>query len=69
MAAIRYLESALVAAPIDGVVLRYGSLYGPSASEAFLDIITRRRMPIAGEGGGVWSMLHVDDAASATVAA
>jgi nucleoside-diphosphate-sugar epimerase len=69
LAAIRYLEGAVLAAPIEGVVLRYGSLYGPGASDFIADVVRKRRMPIVGAGSGVWSMCHVDDAASATVAA
>jgi 2-alkyl-3-oxoalkanoate reductase len=68
-AAIRYLEKTVVAAPLEGVVLRYGSLYGPGASDFMIDTVTKRKMPVVGGGGGVWSMCHVDDAASATVAA
>ncbi|HEX3335654.1 MAG TPA: NAD(P)-dependent oxidoreductase [Jatrophihabitans sp.] len=69
LAAIGHLEAAVLAAPIDGVVLRYGSLYGPGASDLIADVVRKRRMPIIGAGSGVWSMCHVDDAASATVAA
>jgi 2-alkyl-3-oxoalkanoate reductase len=68
-AAIRYLEKTVVAAPLEGVVLRYGSLYGPGASDFMIDTVSKRKMPVVGGGGGVWSMCHVDDAASATVAA
>jgi 2-alkyl-3-oxoalkanoate reductase len=74
MAAIRYLESAVSgAAGIDGVVLRYGGLYGPGTSLSeggqHLELIRRRRFPIVGEGSGVWSFTHVDDAATATLLA
>lgn len=68
-AAIRYLERAVTSAPLEGVVLRYGSLYGPRASDGFVDLIRRRRFPVVGSGAGIWSFLHVADAASATVAA
>jgi nucleoside-diphosphate-sugar epimerase len=70
MAAIRHLEDAVLTAPLEGVVLRYGNFYGPGTS--FEDIVAevrRRRLPIIGDGGGVWSFLHVDDAASAVLAA
>ena len=67
--AIGYLERAVVAAPLEGVVLRYGSLYGPGASESYTDLLRRRQFPLIGSGAGVWSFLHVTDAASATVAA
>jgi 2-alkyl-3-oxoalkanoate reductase len=67
--AIRHLEQAVTAAPLAGIVLRYGSLYGPGASEMFVRLIRRRRVPVIGSGAGVWSFLHVTDAAAATVAA
>ena len=69
LAAIKYVEQAVLAAPLEGVVLRYGMFYGPGASDEMVDLIRKRRMPIVGGGGGVWSMIHIDDAASATVAA
>ncbi len=69
MAAIRHLERAVLAAPLDGVVLRYGLFYGPGASDPMVELVRRRRMPIVGNGGGIWSLIHVDDAAAATVAA
>jgi len=72
--AIRYLERALEAAEgIETIVLRYGWFYGPGTSlgrgEALLDGIRRRQMPIVGSGTGIWSFLHIGDAAAATVAA
>jgi 2-alkyl-3-oxoalkanoate reductase len=56
---------------IEGIVLRYGSFYGPgtSASVEFPEMLRKRRFPLVGDGGGVWSFIHTDDAASATVAA
>lgn len=58
---------------IEGVVLRYGFFYGPGtyygdAGTTTADV-RRRRMPIVGRGSGVFSFIHVDDAADATVAA
>jgi len=59
----------------EGIVLRYGAFYGPGTSisadpEALLTkAIRKRRFPIIGGGGGVWSFVHIEDAASATVAA
>lgn len=56
-----------------GIVLRYGQLYGPGTGfakdGAWATSLRRRRLPIVGGGSGVFSFLHVDDAASATVAA
>jgi 2-alkyl-3-oxoalkanoate reductase len=69
MAAIRYVEQAVTQAPLDGIVLRYGNFYGPGASEPLVDLVRKRRFPVIGDGGGVWSWTHLDDAASATVAA
>jgi nucleoside-diphosphate-sugar epimerase len=76
LAAIRYLEDAVAGAEgIDGVVLRYGGFYGPGTGLArgeespFADTIRKRRFPILDGGTGVWSFVHIDDAAAATVAA
>jgi nucleoside-diphosphate-sugar epimerase len=69
LAAILEQERMVQTAPIDGIVLRYGNLYGPGASEDLIDLIRRRRLPIVGSGRGIWSWLHIEDAASATVAA
>jgi nucleoside-diphosphate-sugar epimerase len=74
--AMRHLEEAVTGITwADGIVLRYGGFYGPGTGiEAAPDavmagLIRRRRFPIVGRGGGVWSMVHIADAASATVAA
>jgi 2-alkyl-3-oxoalkanoate reductase len=66
--AIRYLENAVVSSPMEGVALRYGSLYGPGATDLFIGMIKRRQVPVIGNGAGVWSFTHVQDAASAAVA-
>jgi nucleoside-diphosphate-sugar epimerase len=67
--AIGSLERAVLRAGVDAVALRYGFLYGPGASEAMVELIRKRRMPLVGVGAGIWSFVHVDDAASAAVAA
>jgi nucleoside-diphosphate-sugar epimerase len=67
--AIRYLERAVLNSPLEPVVLRYGSFYGPGASEEFVAMVRNRKLPVAGAGAGVWSFIHVDDAAAATVLA
>jgi nucleoside-diphosphate-sugar epimerase len=72
--AIRYLERAVLGADgIEGVALRYANLYGPGtgfAADGDIAASVRKRMlPIIGNGAGIWSFIHVDDAASATVAA
>jgi nucleoside-diphosphate-sugar epimerase len=54
-------------------VLRYGGFYGPGTSLApdgeQIEAIRKRKVPIVGDGGAVWSFIHVADAADATVAA
>jgi nucleoside-diphosphate-sugar epimerase len=69
--AIRHLEDAVTAA--GGVVLRYGGFYGPGTSFApggeHVEQVRKRRLPIVGDGAGVWSFVHIEDAADATVAA
>jgi nucleoside-diphosphate-sugar epimerase len=74
--AIRHLQEAVTGASwLEGVVLRYGALYGPgtaiSADPAatLSAAIRKRRFPIVGDGGGISSFIHVDDAAAATVVA
>jgi 2-alkyl-3-oxoalkanoate reductase len=67
--AIRYLENAVTSAPLEGLALRYGMLYGPGSSEVFIRSLRRRQVPVVGSGAGVWSFVHVTDAAAATVAA
>jgi nucleoside-diphosphate-sugar epimerase len=69
LAAIRFLEQAVLAAAPEGIVLRYGNFYGPGASEALVGLVRKRRLPIIGTGAGVWSWVHLHDAAAATVAA
>jgi nucleoside-diphosphate-sugar epimerase len=69
MAAIRHLEQAVLDAPLEGVVLRYGMFYGPGASDEMIAVIRKRGMPIVGKGAAIWSMTHIQDAATATVAA
>jgi nucleoside-diphosphate-sugar epimerase len=76
MAAIRYLESAVSSADrVDGLVLRYGWFYGPGTSVALeplgsqVELLRKRRFPVIGEGTGVWSFVHIEDAARATLLA
>ncbi len=70
LAAIRYLERAILdTAPIEGIALRYGGFYGPGASSELIELVRKRRLPVVGGGGGVWSFIHIDDAATATAAA
>ena len=74
--AIRYLERAVTQADwIEGVVLRYGGFYGPGTSleldppGEMLEMIRKRKFPIVGAGGGVWSFIHIEDAGEATLRA
>jgi nucleoside-diphosphate-sugar epimerase len=72
--AIRRLESlVLEATDLEGVVLRYGSFYGPGTALAdggeLATLVRRRRFPTIGAGSGVWSFIHMDDAAAATALA
>jgi hypothetical protein len=66
-AAIRYLEETVSGLQdIEGVVLRYGGLYGPGTpfreDGEYVKLIKKRGFPIIGDGGGVWSFTHIDDA-------
>ena len=74
LAAIRHLEEAVLGAGwTEGIVLRYGGFYGPGTSLApgaeQVELVRKRKFPLVGDGGGVWSFIHVADAAEATVAA
>lgn len=74
LGAIRYLERAVQSATgIDAIALRYGLFYGPgtgiSADGPMVEMVRKRRLPIVGDGAGIWSFVHIDDAATATVAA
>jgi 2-alkyl-3-oxoalkanoate reductase len=69
VAAIRHVEQAVPATAPEGIVLRYGSLYGPGASDVLLDMVRKRQLPVIGGGTGIWSFIEVTDAAAATVAA
>lgn len=71
---IKHLEGAVLSKfPRGGIVLRYGSFYGPgtafSKGGAMFEAVKKRRLPIVAGGKGVWSFVHIDDVASATVAA
>ena len=66
LGAISHLEQAVVDA--GGLALRYGGLYG-SLHDVQLPLVRKRRFPVVGDGGGVWSFVHLDDAAAATVLA
>ena len=74
LGAVQTLERTVLGAnALEGVVLRYGYFYGPGTIYArdgsFAQDVSRRRMPLVGHGGGVFSFIHINDAARATVAA
>jgi nucleoside-diphosphate-sugar epimerase len=74
VAALHALEDAVTKTDgIEGLVLRYGFFYGPGSAYTqdgfFAREVRRRRFPVVGKGTGVFSFIHVDDAADATVAA
>jgi nucleoside-diphosphate-sugar epimerase len=66
VAAIRHVEEATVA--FGGAALRYGWFYG-APGDPFPETLRARKLPIVGGGEGVWSFVHVEDAAAATVLA
>jgi len=74
LAAIRYLEDKMRSVTyLEGIALRYGMFYGPGTAigkgGAIFKMVKKRKLPIIGGGGGIWSFIHISDAARATVAA
>jgi nucleoside-diphosphate-sugar epimerase len=76
LAAIRYVEETVTRAEgIQGLALRYGGFYGPGTSLGLnpdgeqIEMIRKRRFPVIGSGAGIWSLVHIHDAAAATAAA
>jgi nucleoside-diphosphate-sugar epimerase len=76
MAAIRHVEEAVIGASwLEGIVLRYGGFYGPGTTlsadptASHSAAIRKRQFPVVGDGGGVWSFIHIADAAAATAVA
>jgi 2-alkyl-3-oxoalkanoate reductase len=65
-AAMRHLDDAVTAA--GGIALRYGGFYG-AANDGLIGPVRKRQFPIVGNGEGIMSFIHVDDAAAATVLA
>ena len=65
-AAMRYLDQAVTDA--GGIALRYGGFYG-APNDGLIEPVRRRQFPIVGDGDGVFSFIHLDDAAAATVLA
>ena len=69
LAAIRHVEETVPLKAPEGLVLRYGSFYGPGASQVLLDFLRKRQLPVIGGGAGIWSFIEITDAAAATIAA
>lgn len=74
LAAIRYLEDTVRrTVDLQALALRYGSLYGPGTGIArrrpIVELVRKRKLPIVGDGAGIWSFIHIKDVAHATVAA
>jgi 2-alkyl-3-oxoalkanoate reductase len=65
-AAMNYLDKAVTDA--GGIALRYGNFYG-APNDGLIEPVCKRQFPIVGDGGGVSSFIHLDDAAAATVIA
>jgi len=74
LAAIRYLEDTVRnTVDLQALALRYGIFYGPGTAIAkdgsIVEFVRQRRMPIVGDGAGIWSLIHINDVARATAAA
>jgi nucleoside-diphosphate-sugar epimerase len=69
LAAIKHVEQTVPLQVPEGTVLRYGSFYGPGASQILLDLLRKRMLPVIGGGTGIWSFIEITDAAAATIAA
>lgn len=66
-AAMTHLDQAVTGA--GGIALRYGGFYGDPRNDGLVKPVRKRQMPIVGDGGGISSWIHLDDAAAATVLA
>lgn len=74
LAAIRQLEDTIRSAEdVGGIALRYGIFYGPGTGIAkdgnIVEAIKKHKLPLVGDGGGIWSFTHIEDVAGSTVAA
>jgi len=74
LAAIRHQEDAVRRAEsVEALALRYGIFYGPGtaiAKDGFIvDLVRDRKIPIVGDGRGIWSFIHITDVAQATLEA
>ncbi|WP_207786359.1 NAD-dependent epimerase/dehydratase family protein [Micromonospora globispora] len=69
VAAIKYVDRIVPLTAPEGIVLRYGTFYGPGASDQLVDGVRKRQLPVIGGGTGIWSFIEITDAAAATLAA
>jgi nucleoside-diphosphate-sugar epimerase len=69
LAAMTYVDKTVPLEAPEGIVLRYGTLYGPGAGEFLVQMARKRQLPVIGGGTGVWSFIEITDAAAATIAA
>ncbi len=69
LAALRHVEASVRTGSPHGIVLRYGNFYGRGVLDPLVDLVRARKVPIVGQGTGIWSWIHVDDAAAATICA
>jgi nucleoside-diphosphate-sugar epimerase len=69
LAAIKYVDQAVQEKAPEGIVLRYGTFYGPGASDPMLEMVRKRQLPVVGGGAGIWSFIETGDAAAAALAA
>ncbi|MEE9213385.1 MAG: NAD(P)-dependent oxidoreductase [Thermodesulfobacteriota bacterium] len=67
------IEKRVLSSNMDGIALRYGFFYGPGTwydkGKSIANLVKQQAMPIIGSGQGVWSFIHIEDAADATIAA
>jgi 2-alkyl-3-oxoalkanoate reductase len=68
-AAIRHVDTTVPREVPEGIVLRYGSFYGPGTGDFLVEAVRKRQVPVIGGGTGVWSFIEITDAAAATLAA
>jgi 2-alkyl-3-oxoalkanoate reductase len=68
-AAITYVDKTVPLEAPEGIVLRYGTFYGPGTGEFLVEMARKRQLPVIGGGAGVWSFIEITDAAAATIAA
>jgi 2-alkyl-3-oxoalkanoate reductase len=69
LAAIRHVDETVPGGVPEGIVLRYGVLYGHGASDGILAAVRAGQFPVIGGGAGIWSFTEATDAAAATAAA